>query len=123
MMSSGGSEREGTACDNLPETHALLKWLRHDLDERYGTGSRVLLAEANQPPELLREYFGNGDECHMASTGRGTDVPATHSRTLRHDDSDRSRARTRRMGLVERAVAAGFTWCVWKRASTSSQLV
>jgi maltose alpha-D-glucosyltransferase/alpha-amylase len=59
-------EREGTSCDNLPETHALLKWLRHDLDERYGTGSRVLLAEANQPPELLREYFGNGDECHMA---------------------------------------------------------
>jgi maltose alpha-D-glucosyltransferase / alpha-amylase len=59
-------EREGTSCDNLPETHALLKWLRHDVDERYGTGSRVLLAEANQPPELLREYFGNGDECHMA---------------------------------------------------------
>jgi maltose alpha-D-glucosyltransferase/alpha-amylase len=59
-------ERDGTSCDNLPETHALLKWLRHDLDERYGPGSRVLLAEANQPPELLREYFGDGDECHMA---------------------------------------------------------
>jgi maltose alpha-D-glucosyltransferase/alpha-amylase len=59
-------EREGTSCDNLPETHAFLKWLRRDLDERYGTGSRVLLAEANQPPELLREYFGDGDECHMA---------------------------------------------------------
>ena len=59
-------EREGTSCDNLPETHALLKWLRRDIDERYGTGSRVLLAEANQPPEILREYFGDGDECHMA---------------------------------------------------------
>ena len=59
-------EREGTSCDNLPETHALLKWLRHDLDDRYGSGSRVLLAEANQPPELLRQYFGDGDECHMA---------------------------------------------------------
>jgi maltose alpha-D-glucosyltransferase/alpha-amylase len=57
-------EREGTSCDNLPETHALLQWLRADLDARYD--DRVLLAEANQPPDVLREYFGNGNECHMA---------------------------------------------------------
>jgi len=57
-------EREGTSCDNLPETHALLKWMRADMNVRYDP--RVLLAEANQPPEELRAYFGDGDECHMA---------------------------------------------------------
>jgi maltose alpha-D-glucosyltransferase/alpha-amylase len=57
-------EREGTSCDNLPETHAFLKWLRADVDARYG--DRVFLAEANQPPAILKEYFGDGDECHMA---------------------------------------------------------
>jgi maltose alpha-D-glucosyltransferase/alpha-amylase len=56
-------EREGTSCDNLPETHAMLKWLRADIDARHG--DRVLLAEANQPPAILKEYFGDGDECHM----------------------------------------------------------
>jgi maltose alpha-D-glucosyltransferase/alpha-amylase len=57
-------EREGTSCDNLPETHALLKWLRADMGERHQ--DRILLAEANQPPAVLREYFGHADECHMA---------------------------------------------------------
>ena len=57
-------EREGTSCDNLPETHAFLRWLRADIDARYE--DRVLLAEANQPPAVLREYFGEADECHMA---------------------------------------------------------
>jgi len=57
-------ERDGTSCDNLPETHALLKWMRTDMNGRYD--KRVLLAEANQPPEELRAYFGDGDECHMA---------------------------------------------------------
>ncbi|MGE5249760.1 MAG: maltose alpha-D-glucosyltransferase [Bacteroidota bacterium] len=56
-------EREGTNCENLPETHAFLKKLRHFLDENY-TG-RVLLCEANQWPEDVRPYFGNGDEFHM----------------------------------------------------------
>jgi maltose alpha-D-glucosyltransferase/alpha-amylase len=57
-------EREGTACENLPETHAVLKSLRHRLD-RHFTG-KILLAEANQWPEQVRPYFGDGDEFHMA---------------------------------------------------------
>jgi maltose alpha-D-glucosyltransferase / alpha-amylase len=57
-------EREGTNNENLPETHAVLKRLRAALD-KYAPG-KVLLAEANQWPEDVQAYFGNGDECHMA---------------------------------------------------------
>jgi maltose alpha-D-glucosyltransferase/alpha-amylase len=57
-------EREGTNCENLPETHAFLKQLRQHVDERFS--GRMLLAEANQWPEDAVSYFGNGDECHMA---------------------------------------------------------
>jgi len=57
-------EREGTSCENLPETHDVLKRIRAALDEKYP--DRMLLAEANQWPEDVREYFGEGDECHMA---------------------------------------------------------
>ena len=57
-------EREGTNNENLPETHAVLKRLRAALDE-YAPG-KVLLAEANQWPEDVQQYFGEGDECHMA---------------------------------------------------------
>ncbi len=57
-------EREGTNCENLPETHAFLKDLRRHIDERFP--GRMLLAEANQWPEDSVEYFGDGDECHMA---------------------------------------------------------
>jgi len=57
-------EREGTNCENLPETHEYLKEVRRHVDERYG--DRMLLAEANQWPADVRQYFGNGDECHMA---------------------------------------------------------
>ena len=56
-------EREGTNCENLPETHAYLKRLRAFMDERYP--GRILLCEANQWPEEVRPYFGNGDEFHM----------------------------------------------------------
>ncbi len=56
--------RDGTSCENLPETHAFLKDLRAHVD-RFFPG-RVLLAEANQWPEDAAEYFGDGDECHMA---------------------------------------------------------
>jgi maltose alpha-D-glucosyltransferase/alpha-amylase len=56
-------EREGTNCENLPETHAYLKRVRSFLDEHYS--DRVLLAEANQWPEDVRPYFGDGDEFHM----------------------------------------------------------
>jgi maltose alpha-D-glucosyltransferase / alpha-amylase len=57
-------EREGTSNENLPETHAIIKRLRGELD-RYSK-HKVLLAEANQWPEDVQEYFGEGDECHMA---------------------------------------------------------
>jgi maltose alpha-D-glucosyltransferase/alpha-amylase len=59
-------EREGTNCENLPETHAFLKQLRAHVDEKYR--DRMLLAEANQWPEDAVAYFGQGrgDECHMA---------------------------------------------------------
>jgi maltose alpha-D-glucosyltransferase / alpha-amylase len=57
-------EREGTNNENLPETHAIIKKIRAELDA-YAPG-KLLLAEANQWPEDVSAYFGNGDECHMA---------------------------------------------------------
>jgi maltose alpha-D-glucosyltransferase/alpha-amylase len=57
-------EREGTTCENLPETHEFLRTLRRHIDERFP--HRMLLAEANQWPEDAAAYFGAGDECHMA---------------------------------------------------------
>ena len=57
-------EREGTNCENLPETHSFLKKLRAYVDGRYR--DRMLLAEANQWPEDSVAYFGEGDECHVA---------------------------------------------------------
>jgi maltose alpha-D-glucosyltransferase / alpha-amylase len=56
-------EREGTNCENLPETHAFLKKVRKMMDVEYP--GRVLIAEANQWPEDLLPYFGEGDEFHM----------------------------------------------------------
>ena len=56
-------EREGTNCENLPETHAFLKRIRRFIDDNYS--DRVLLCEANQWPQDVRSYFGDGDECHM----------------------------------------------------------
>ena len=57
-------ERNGTSCENLPETHQFLKELRRHVDSKFQ--NRMLLAEANQWPEEAVSYFGNGDECHMA---------------------------------------------------------
>jgi len=57
-------EREGTNCENLPETHQYLKRMRHELDDR--GSDAVLLCEANQPPQEVVEYLGDGDEFHMA---------------------------------------------------------
>lgn len=56
--------KEGTDNENLPETHAVIKKMRAAVDAHYR--NRVLLAEANQWPEDVREYFGDGNECHMA---------------------------------------------------------
>jgi maltose alpha-D-glucosyltransferase/alpha-amylase len=57
-------EREGTSNENLPETHQILKRLRAEVDAAFP--GRVLLAEVNQWPEDCKDYFGDGDECHMA---------------------------------------------------------
>jgi maltose alpha-D-glucosyltransferase/alpha-amylase len=56
--------REGTDNENLPETHTVIRKIRAAVDAKYR--NRMLLAEANQWPEDVREYFGSGDECHMA---------------------------------------------------------
>jgi len=57
-------EREGTSCENLPETHKVLKGIRKRVEEKFR--NRMLLAEANQWPEDAVAYFGEEDECHMA---------------------------------------------------------
>src|SRR5271166_6490192 len=57
-------ERDGTNNENLPETHAIIRKLRAELDAH--SKGKVLLAEANQWPEDVQEYFGQGDECQMA---------------------------------------------------------
>jgi maltose alpha-D-glucosyltransferase/alpha-amylase len=56
-------EEDGTKCENLPETHAFLRRLRAKIDEAYS--GRVLLAEVNQWPSDVADYYGDGDECHM----------------------------------------------------------
>jgi maltose alpha-D-glucosyltransferase/alpha-amylase len=57
-------ERDGTSCENLPETHAIIKAIRKHVDER--AAGRMLLVEAHELPNEIRAYFGDGDECHMA---------------------------------------------------------
>ena len=57
-------ERDGTSCENLPETHVAIKAIRAAIDADYD--NRLILAEANQWPADVRPYFGEGDECHMA---------------------------------------------------------
>ena len=57
-------ERDNTSCENLPETHEVIKKIRAAIDADYG--NRLILAEANQWPADVRPYFGDGDECHMA---------------------------------------------------------
>ncbi len=57
-------ERDGTNCENLPETHAIIKQFRAAIDAEYA--NRFVLAEANQWPTDVRPYFGDGDECQMA---------------------------------------------------------
>ncbi len=57
-------ERDGTNCENVPETHTVIKAIRAALDAEYA--DRLILAEANMWPADVRPYFGDGDECHMA---------------------------------------------------------
>ncbi|GAC1474979.1 MAG: maltose alpha-D-glucosyltransferase [Isosphaeraceae bacterium] len=57
-------ERDGTNCENLPESHEIIRKLRKEMDAHYG--DKILLAEANQWPADVLPYFGEGDECHMS---------------------------------------------------------
>ncbi len=57
-------ERDGTSCENVPETHVIIKKIRAVMDAEYE--NRLVLAEANMWPDDVRPYFGDGDECHMA---------------------------------------------------------
>lgn len=57
-------ERDGTSCENLEETHEVIKKIREAIDTEYS--NRLVLAEANMWPADVRPYFGDGDECHMA---------------------------------------------------------
>ncbi len=57
-------ERDGTSCENVPDTHVKIKEIRKVIDEEYE--NRLILAEANMWPADVRPYFGDGDECHMA---------------------------------------------------------
>ena len=57
-------ERDGTSCENVPETHVKIKAIRKVIDDEYE--NRLILAEANMWPEDVRPYFGDDDECHMA---------------------------------------------------------
>lgn len=57
-------ERDSTSCENLAETHVIIKAIRAAIDSEYA--NRLILAEANQWPSDVRPYFGDGDECHMA---------------------------------------------------------
>ncbi len=57
-------EREGTNCENLPQTHEFLRRIRAEVDAKHP--NKILLAEANQLPKDVVDYFGQGDECHMA---------------------------------------------------------
>src|SRR5690606_8963043 len=65
-------EREGTTCENLPETHHFLKMLRRHVDERFS--NRMLLAEANQWPEDAIAYFGGAVGCRPSAVGQETSV-------------------------------------------------
>jgi len=58
------SKKEGTSCENLAGTHEMLRRIRREVDHHH-TGA-VLLAEVNQWPSDVVDYFGDGDECHMA---------------------------------------------------------
>lgn len=99
-------EREGTNCENLPETHEYLKRLRAYLDEKYP--DRILLCEANQWPEDVRPYFGDGDEFHM---GFHFPVMPRIFMSLRRGDH------TPLKWIIDRTpeIPANCQWCIFLR--------
>lgn len=94
-------EREETNCENLPETHEFLKTLRRFVEERYP--ETLLLAEANQWPEDVVQYFGNGDEFHM---GYNFPIMPRLFMALRQED------RRPIVEILERTPAIPFS-CQW----------
>ncbi len=99
-------ERQGTNCENLPETHAYLKGLRSYIDRKYP--GRILLCEANQWPEDVRPYFGDGDEFQM---GFHFPVMPRIYMALRQGD------RTPLVWIMERTppIPEDCQWCVFLR--------
>lgn len=99
-------EREGTNCENLPETHEYLKRIRKVMDEHYP--GRILLAEANQWPEDLLPYFGDGDEFHM-----GFHFPLMPRLFM----ALKTGTRTKIVEILERtpAIPAACQWCIFLR--------
>ncbi len=99
-------EREGTNCENLPETHVYLKELRRFIDENYP--GRILLCEANQWPEDVRPYFGDGDEFQM---GFHFPVMPRIYQALRLGD------RQSLQWILERtpAIPGNCQWCIFLR--------
>ncbi len=99
-------EREGTNCENLPETHAYLKELRRFMDEHHP--GRILLCEANQWPEDVRPYFGDGDEFHM---GFQFPVMPRVFMALRRGD------RTPLTWILDRtpSIPSNCQWCIFLR--------
>jgi maltose alpha-D-glucosyltransferase/alpha-amylase len=99
-------EREGTNCENLAETHAYLKRIRCFIDEHYP--GRVLLCEANQWPEDVRPYFGDGDEFHM-----GFNFPVMPRLYMAVRKGDRSDV----IDILQRTpdIPPGTQWCTFLR--------
>jgi maltose alpha-D-glucosyltransferase / alpha-amylase len=99
-------ERDGTNCENLPETHAYLKELRHFVDENYP--GRILLCEANQWPEDVRPYFGDGDEFQI---GFHFPVMPRIYMALRQED------RSSLQWIMDRtpAIPENCQWCIFLR--------
>ena len=99
-------EREGTNCENLPETHTYLKNLRRFIDENYQ--GRILLCEANQWPEDVRPYFGDGDEFQM-----GFHFPVMPRIYMALRQGERSSLQ----GIMERTppIPDNCQWCVFLR--------
>ena len=99
-------EREGTNSENLPETHAYLKRMRRFIDAHYP--GRILLCEANQWPEDVRPYFGDGDEFHM-----GFHFPVMPRLFMAVRSGDRSKV----VDILRRTppIPPGCQWCTFLR--------
>src|SRR5574341_773351 len=99
-------ERDGTNCENLPETHAYLKWMLRFVGERWPEA--MLLCEANQPPQDVVDYLGDGDEFHMAF--HFPLMPRLFMALRKQDGAD-----IRRIMEQTPAIPAVCQWCTFLR--------